>query len=161
MHGAQRRLVTPVHCKNIIRSNVVHPYICFKVIICTCQLNIVNFDCPCCVLEHHIYCLWFLPHWFSSNHFYQSRTYMSCLPMYLTRLCMWFLRSSQPPMTVSLVILQRLSTVEYVPFRLSRGQIALFPKFRLIKQCDPGPYSRFHHTSWFLLPFCLALQRVG
>ena len=29
-----------------------------------------------------------------------------------------------------------------------------------IEQCEPGPSSRCDHTSWFLLPFCLELQRI-
>ena len=29
------------------------------------------------------------------------------------------------------------------------------------KQCDPDPSSQCHHTSWFILQFCLELQRFG
>ncbi len=44
--------------------------------------------------------------------------------------------------------------------RIFKTQMALWIG-RLIEQCDPGPSSRCDHISWFLLPFCLKLQRAG
>ncbi len=32
---------------------------------------------------------------------------------------------------------------------------------KLIKQCDPGPFSQCDNTSWFLLPFSLELQELA